>query len=78
MDSTFKTFLIIAVVLLLGYTAFELYNSITGTKTEFNDTVVEIRTNLGDDVLNHINNTSSLMVYYPSSDNNIEDESQTN
>lgn len=49
-------FLIIFAVIILGmYSGFEIYNSIVGENVEFKGQVTPISTDLGQDVLDHIN-----------------------
>lgn len=68
MDKTFRFFIIVAVMMLIAYTGFEIYNSISGSESTFNETVVPLAPNLGEDVVEHINTTSSFMVYYENVD----------
>ena len=61
MDKTLSGFLVFAIILLLLYTAFEIFMSVSGGRTGFDKEVVPIKEDLGQEVFDHIQETSNYL-----------------
>lgn len=63
MSKSWQMLIVFGFILLALYTGFEIFNSLTGGNVTFNQEITPIETDLGQDVLDHINLSIDQLEY---------------